>query len=108
MVEFASGINLWAEWARLESALLRGEPYELPPVRKNHAGILISLARYEHPDTSSYQDKEIVWRLQKPHHVGFILQSDDPEQITRLLEDYARRVYDQFHATAPVPDKPAD
>ncbi|MCB0638586.1 MAG: ATP-grasp domain-containing protein [Lewinella sp.] len=108
MVEVASGINLWAEWARLESAMLRKETYQLPPVRQTHAGILISLARFEHPDTSDFKDQEIVWRLQKPHHVGFILRSDDQDRISSLLEDYAHRVYEQFHATAPIRDKPTD
>ena len=39
-VEFATGINLWAEWARIEVAQLRGEPYQLPPVRAGYAGVI--------------------------------------------------------------------
>ncbi|PSR12319.1 MAG: ATPase [Bacteroidetes bacterium] len=108
MVEAASGINLWAEWAKLETAIARGEAYELPPVRKDCAGILISLARVEHPDTSSYQDPEIVWRINKPHHVGFIVRSTSRERVTELLDSYAERVYHEFHASAPVPDRPLD
>ena len=108
MVEYASGINLWAEWARLESAMARGEEYQLPTVRKEHAGILISLARYENPDTSGFQDPEIVWRVDKPYHVGFIVKSMDRDRVSELLDDYAERVFKEYHASAPVPDKPAD
>jgi biotin carboxylase len=108
MVEMASGINLWAEWARLETAKANDAPYQLPPVRQEHAGILISLARYEHPDTSGYTDPEIVWRINKPHHVGFIVRSESRERVTELLDQYAKRVYQEFHASAPAPDKPLD
>src|SRR5690606_15994283 len=63
MVEQASGINLWGEWARIESATLRKEPYTLPKVKNQHAGIVVSLSKFEHPDTSSFNDPEIVWRM---------------------------------------------
>lgn len=108
MVEFASGVNLWAEWAKLETAVAKGVHYELPEIRQDHAGILISLARFEHPDTRDYQDPEIVWRINKPHHVGFIVRGDSHKRVTELLDQYAERVYQDFHASAPVPDKPLD
>ncbi|MEZ4987759.1 MAG: ATP-grasp domain-containing protein [Saprospiraceae bacterium] len=108
MVEYASGVNLWAEWARLETAMAKGEEYALPVIRQDHAGILISLARYEKPDTSHFNDPEIVWRIDKPHHVGFIVQASTRERVTELLDQYAERVYHEFHASAPAPDKPHD
>src|SRR5215207_9560247 len=71
VVEAATGVNLWAEWAKIE---VRGEAggYEPPPRRAGYAGVVISLARQEWPDTSGYTDAEIVWRLNKRHHVGLI------------------------------------
>ena len=48
------------------------------PTRKDFAGLLISLARQEHPDTCAYYDPEIVWRMKKNHHVGLIVRSPDP------------------------------
>jgi biotin carboxylase len=33
MLEHATGLNLWREWARLEVAHLRKEEYTLPPIR---------------------------------------------------------------------------
>jgi len=105
VVEAATGINLWAEWAKLETAT--GEHhYQLPEHRHDYAGIALSLARQEHPDTSAYQDPEIVWRMDKRHHAGLVVASPDPERVQSLLDDYRQRFQVDFLATLPVPDKP--
>ena len=106
LVEAASGINLWREWARLEVGAGK-QPYELPPLRRGHAGVILSLARQERPDTSAYTDPEIAYRITKYHHVGFILKSTSPERIQHLLDSYAQRFTADFLATQPVPDKPS-
>ena len=105
VIEAASGINLWREWARLEVGAGK-QPYELPPVRHDYAGVILSLARQEHPDTSAYTDPEIVYRVTKYHHAGFVLKSPSPERIQQLLDSYALRFREDFFATQPVPDKP--
>ena len=101
MVEAATGINLWREWARLEVADARGEEYAPPPRREDYAGILISLARQEWPDTSAYTDGEIVWRMTKKHHVGMIVASHSPDRVAELLDSYLRRVREDFYASLP-------
>ncbi|MBC7885973.1 MAG: ATPase [Saprospiraceae bacterium] len=106
MVEFASGVNLWAEWANIETSVCRNQKYTLPEVRKGHAGIIVSLSRYEYPDTTSFADKEIVWRMNKKHHVGLILKAKDKYSILNLLDKYADRIKDEFHASLPAPEKP--
>jgi hypothetical protein len=105
VVEAATGVNLWREWARIEVAGEHGH-YEVPPTREDFAGIVISLARQEWPDTSSYDDPEVVFRLRKRHHVGLIVASHDPERVERLLDSYARRMLGEFSATLPSPGKP--
>jgi biotin carboxylase len=104
-VEAATGINLWREWAKVEICGSERK-YELPPHRDDYSGILISLARQEHPDTSSYNDPEIVWRLDKKHHAGLIVASPDAARVDELLTSYVRRFQQDFFATAPLPDKP--
>ncbi len=99
MVEYSSGINLWKEWAKIEIAKAGGATYELPKVRKDHAGIVVSLSRFEHPDTSAFQEPELVWRLDKAHHIGLIVQSPKRERILEILDDYANRIHRDFHAT---------
>lgn len=105
MLEASSGINLWEEWAKIE-ALGEGETYVLPPVRNDHSGILVTLARQEYPDTSAYDDPEIVWRMDKRHHVGLIIRSEKQERVLDLMERYTQRFYADFFATQPLPDKP--
>ena len=106
VIEAATGINLWREWARLEVGA-GNQPYQLPSARGDYAGVILSLARQEHPDTSAYTDAEIIYRVRKYHHAGFILKSHSHERIQQLLDSYARRFQADFVATQPVPDKPS-
>ena len=106
VVEHASGLNPWVEWARIEAASARGENYTLPPIRTDYSGSLISLARQEWPDTSAYTDPEIVHRLRKLHHAGLILRSPDPARIEALLSAYTTRFLTDFYARLDAPDKP--
>ncbi|WP_128547428.1 ATP-grasp domain-containing protein [Larkinella soli] len=106
LVEASSGINLWREWARIESAVARNEPYRLPAIRHTHAGLIISLARQQWPDTSSFNDPEIGWQIRKEHHIGFIVTSDRRERVLELLDRYMDRIYQEYHASAPVPERP--
>ena len=105
VIEAATGVNLWREWARLEVGAGK-QAYQLPAVRRDYAGVILSLARQEHPDTSAYNDPEIIFRVTKYHHVGFILKSPSHERIQKLLESYAQRIRDDFMASQPVPEKP--
>jgi len=107
MMEAATGINLWREWARLEVAAGK-QAYQLPAARNEYAGVILSLARQEHPDTSPYTDPEIVYRVTKFHHAGFVLKSPSHERVQQLLDAYTRRFVDDFLATQPVPDKPSN
>jgi biotin carboxylase len=105
MVEAATGINLWREWARIEVAGGDGS-YRLPSVRQDYAGVILSLARQEDPDTSGYNDPEIFLRIKKHHHAGLILRSPDPQRVQALLESYSQRFAQDFLAVEPPRDKP--
>jgi len=105
MVEAASGVNLWEEWARIETANLRKVKYKLPKINNQYAGIVVSLSRFEYPDTSSFTDKEIVWRMDKAWHIGLIVVSDSSERVLELLDHYTERIGKEFHASLPAPDK---
>ena len=69
------------------------------------AGLLVSLARQEWPDTSSFQEPELVWRMSKSHHVGFIVKSPNYERVGELLKIYSERVRNDYHASAPAREK---
>ncbi len=105
MVEAATGINLWREWARIEVAGGDGT-YKLPPASEEYAGVILSLARQDDPDTSAYNDPEVSLRIKKHHHAGLVLKSTDPRRIPVLLENYAQRFAEEFLAIEPPKDKP--
>ena len=105
LIEAASGLNLWAEWAKVEIAGGKA-PYDPPLAREEYAGLLVSLARQEWPDTSAYDDAEIVWRMKRKNHVGLIVRSPDRARVASLLTQYVERIRQDFLATAPPRDRP--
>jgi biotin carboxylase len=105
VLEAASGINLWREWARLVIDADSGARLKLKP-RKEHAGIILSLARQEYPDTNAYNDPEIVYRVKKKHHAGLIVRSPKLERVSELLDDYGRRFAEDFVAVLPPMERP--
>ena len=98
--EAATGVNVWREWAGIELADARGG-YELPPVRQDYAGIALSLAREEWPDTSGFNNPEITYRVRKAHHIGLVVRAPSQQRVDELLDDYARRFSRDFSAVAP-------
>ena len=105
-VEAASGVNMWREWAKIEIAGAKGG-YQLPARRADYAGLILSLARQEVPDTSGYNDPEIVYRIPMKHHAGLVMRAKDPLRIKALLEAYQKRFYTDFYASAPPLEKAA-
>lgn len=106
MIEAATGVNLWREWAKIEIAGGK-DAYTPPEPREDHAGIILSLARQEWPDIAAYDAPEVVWRLHKRHHAGLIVASPDVERVDELLHNYAERFAHDFLAVQPAPDKPS-
>ena len=104
MVEAATGVNLWAEWARLEVDRTEGR-YTLPPLKKRYAGVVLSLAKYETPDTSPFTDAEIVQRIDLKNHIGFVLASDSAVRVQQLLNEYIERIAKDYQAVMPAADK---
>jgi biotin carboxylase len=117
VLEAASGLNLWREWARIELADDESaqKPAETKNVekatvtgkrtRKEYAGIVLCLAKQEHPDTSAYDDPEIVCRVKKRHHAGLIVRSKKLERVEDLLDKYTQRFADDFVAVVPPLEK---
>ena len=106
LVEHSTGVNLWREWAKIEAAHLRSEPYLPPNPREDYAGSVLCLAREEDPDTSAFNAPEIVYRMKKHHHAGLIVRSGQPDRVIQLLDEYSQAFAKQFLATMPAPDRP--
>lgn len=104
MVAAASGINLWAEWAAIENALVKGIDYKLPKVKKDYAGIVLTLSKFENPDLSSFDDSEVCFRVPLDYHAGLIVNSDKHEKVLELLDNYADRLVRDFATVAAAPE----
>ncbi|MBK8813230.1 MAG: ATP-grasp domain-containing protein [Acidobacteria bacterium] len=104
VTEYANGFNLWREWAKVETAT-EENPYKAPKVKKEYAGICLALAKEDHPDTSHFDDPEVVYRVHKPHHVGLILHSKKKDRLYELLGTYADRIAGEFLAVAPAKER---
>lgn len=105
LVEAATGVNLWADWARVELADEDAPLYTPEPTRSEYAGLLISLAKDFAPDSSAFADPEIVWRLQKDHHIGLIVRSPDPVRVDELVRSYTERIRRDHYAFLPQPER---
>lgn len=144
VLEAASGLNLWREWAHMEvndddadcdaaagqkpdrkrNAGQKPDPgvparasrvgwggkgglssNKLKPLRNEYAGIVLSLSKQETPDTSAYDDPEIVYRVKKRHHAGLIVRSKKLERVEELITQYAARFADDFVAVVPPLEK---
>ncbi len=107
MVEYSSGINLWKEWAKIETAVGNKTKYKLPKVSKNYSGILITLSNQKHPDMSIFTDSEVVWTMDEEYHIGVIVKAKTQKKVIQLLDKYAAMVHQLgLHASAPAPNKP--
>ena len=105
VLEAATGVNIWREWARIEISN-GATPRRIKPLRKDYAGIILSLARQEQPDTSAYDDQEVVYHVKKKHHAGMIVRSPKLERVDELLSSYAGRFVQDFVAVVPPPERP--
>jgi biotin carboxylase len=104
VLEHACNFNLWREWAKLETAT-KENPYKLPKLRKEFAGVALALANQDEPDTSHYTDAEIVYRSAKPKHVGLIFHSAKQKRVEELLSTYSERISADFLAVAPAKER---
>lgn len=104
MVEAATSINLWTEWAKIEDSLARGKEYKLPKSVKQYAGIVLTLSKFQHPDLSSFDDPEVYFRVPLEYHAGLIVRSKNRDKVLALLDDYADRLTRDFSTSAAAPE----
>jgi biotin carboxylase len=106
LIDGATGMNLWAEWAKLETSE-NISAYKPHPLREEYAGLIVSLAKQQWPDLSSYNDPEIYWKINKEFHAGLVVRSTQYTRIEELLHKYTDRFYTDFFTSAPPKEKPS-
>jgi len=106
LVEAATGINIWKEWAKLETALLRNEKYEVAKPTGFFAGLIIALAKDLHPDTSEFECEEIYKFLPIDYHIGIVYKSDNETKIQEKLDESAATITEKILNILPPKEKP--
>lgn len=96
LIEAATGITIWQEAACIELADVRGETYQLPPVRQDYAGLIACPSNVPYADMSAYTDEEIFQRPCSAEFASLIVGSPSYERVETLLGDYALRFADDF------------
>ena len=98
MIEAASAINLWKEWATIEDSLVKNTKYKLPKIAKQYAGIVLTLSKEQQPDLTSFVDPEVCFKIPLEYHAGLIVQSSSHERILELIQTYGTRLATDFTA----------
>ncbi len=106
MIEVCTGINLWKEWAKLESSIVKSELYSPPKTKFTPSCIIISLIKDYVPDMTPFTDQGILWTLDRPHHIGMVLSNQDEEKLMELVGRYTEIIANDYNAFAPAKDKP--
>jgi len=106
MVEAATGINIWREWAKLENALLHKKNYEVKASQYFFSGLVIALTNDKNPDTNPYQNPEVLKFISKDYHIVIVYQSDNPEKIQQRLDEAAEKITENLLNILPPTEKP--
>lgn len=106
LIEAATGINIWREWAKIENSLLQNVPYEIGKPTGFFAGLIIALANEKNPDTSSFECEEIFKFLPMDHHIGIVYKSADEQKIQNKLDEAGEKITRTLLNIIPPKEKP--
>jgi hypothetical protein len=96
LVEATRGINLWAEWARMEVALARGEAYALPEISDWQGGVAITMAHHEWPDLSGLTGEGVSGHVPKPYHAALLVTGAEAGGVEERVAASARALASRF------------
>lgn len=104
----ATGIDLYAEAARIQYCAVTGEKYQIPRFKYREAGLVQCLAKEKQPYLGPLAGQpEICWILDKEYHVGVAFNSSRPERIEQLMTDVLEQFGERHLAVLPASDSPA-
>ncbi|MFK8058346.1 MAG: acetyl-CoA carboxylase biotin carboxylase subunit family protein [Saprospiraceae bacterium] len=98
MLEHATGVDLWAEWAKLEAAQVADGKYKAPKDTGNAGAVTIRTVGVEHPDLRRYKEEEesVVALISKPYHAGLVFTAEREVTLAEVQQDIANRLFEQF------------
>ena len=90
MVMHATGVDLWAEWARLEVVQLDHSAYEAPESRPGIGAVTIRAVGEPNPVVKGFDEGCVAEQLHKPYHVGRVFAGGSVEEVQAAQERFAR------------------
>jgi len=105
LLEAATGIDIWKEWANIEHAVYKKEAYQIPEKLSYFAGLIVSLTKMKNPAMDIFSQENFYWTLKKDFHIGMVFRSEYFEEIISKMEALTPIIKEQFHASAPTPEK---
>lgn len=105
MVAASTGVNLWSEWARMESAVVNQRSYVVSANQYQPAAIVITLSKYKDTDTSFLDHPSIVWRMNKEHHVGFIAVDKNADELSKVVDHFTEVIQRDYSTSVPIGSK---
>ncbi len=105
MVEAATGINIWHEWARLETAMMNRESYKLPKEKSKFGGLIISLIKDKEADFKPFQNKYLWKEIPMEYHIGLVYQAQSKKKIKELLQESALKIQTDYLNILPPSSK---
>lgn len=106
-IDFARGVNLWKEWAKIEHAVVNNIAYSLPEILPYHGGLLVSLTKEKRPDLT-WVDEEKVRILPMDFHIALTFRDESSKEVLKTLEDHARHVAEKLMNILPPTDQPTN
>lgn len=105
MVEAATGINLWKEWAKIEDSLLKNADYEIAEPTELYSGLIIALTKNQFPDYTEFECNEVVRFLPIDYHVGIVYKSESENTVREKLDEAAEKINDHLLNILPPKDQ---
>ncbi|SHI58795.1 ATP-grasp domain-containing protein [Cruoricaptor ignavus] len=92
MVEAATEVNIWAEWARIEQAVLHGERYKLKKPKPKPAGLTVALSSQQKQDYSRFSQDNILKTIELDYHFVIVHQAANDEDLAKSMDDAAAKI----------------
>ena len=106
LIEAATGVNIWREWAKIETALLNNEAYKAPKSESFYAGLIIALAKEQHPNLDEFRNEELAKTIDMEYHIALVYSSIDKNKIQTVLDDDATKIIQNHLSILPATEKP--
>ncbi len=96
MIEHATGVDMWSEWARIELSNLLDEPYELKPPKPGYAAVTIKAVGDQPTSLDGIARSCVAEDLTKRYHVGRVFRGNNLAEVAAAQDEFAEALVQRF------------